>query len=69
MVHEQGLVMCGGRSLSYIERWDLCCRNVLASGSADGSVRVWNLQERKTLLLLPHPDKVTPLTCPQPTLT
>ena len=35
------------------------CRSLLASGSADNTVKLWDLSELKCILTLPHPDKVT----------
>ena len=69
VVHGETWYSVEREAFSSTEHCCLCCRNVLASASADCSVCVWNLQERKTLLLLPHPDKVTPLTCTQFNLT
>jgi len=33
-------------------------RSIIASGSADCSVRVWDLSKEKCVLVIPHPDKV-----------
>ena len=33
-------------------------RSILASGSADCSVAVWDLSQVKCVMVIPHPDKV-----------
>ena len=38
--------------------WNRIVRTVLASASADKSVRIWDMCGPKCVLTLPHPDKV-----------
>ena len=38
--------------------WNHLVRNVLASGSADGTVRVWDMNWPRSVLKLKHKDKV-----------
>ena len=38
--------------------WNKVVRNILASASADRTVRVWDMAWPKCVLSIPHPDKV-----------
>lgn len=43
--------------------WNRKIRNILASASADCTVRVWDLAYPKTVVTLSHPEKASRYSC------
>ncbi len=60
----QDITSCDGHRDSVLGlAWNKAVRNILASASADRSVKVWDMAWPKCVLTISHPDKVNLPSC------